>query len=305
MKLPFKPLRANPHPGFTLVELLLGITLASVVVAGAGAALVAHMRSSVSSERMVQLRDDWARISEFMENEIAESERVILDTTKIAAFKGNRTCSLTNAQIRFAGLAPHTQVPIIYGIRPPSNAEINQWPGPNVVVRCGPTIDANGRLDPSTYVESAMAGAATSLAANLITTDTNTATRAISVTLALTTPSGGAYSNSFRDRDRVNPPYNLLDDIALGQTTCNAGIRCYSGGGTLTGSATPGTNQYIPTGTVTIQGSPESEDVVYFQGNAADFTIPTNNCTRSSCVVSGATMRDVEVAVFYDREFRM
>ncbi|QPN55794.1 prepilin-type N-terminal cleavage/methylation domain-containing protein [Synechococcus sp. CBW1107] len=291
--------------GFTLVELLVAATLGSVVLVGAGFLLLSIMRSSARSERVIQLRDDWARVSEFMEEEVTQGERVITDLNRINTLRGNLACTLnTAANVRFGVLAPHSQIPIVYGIRPPAGTEVNQWRGPNVIVRCGPTVAANGQLDPNTYREDVLAGAASELTAALITTDTNTATRAIRITLGFQTPGGTAYSNSFRDRDRVNPPYNLLDDRdARGINVCSL-PNVYCGGGTLTGSATPNAqpNQYIPQSGAIVQGAPGREDIVYFEGPAPS---GISNCMRSSCTISGVTMRDVEVVVFDDREIRM
>jgi hypothetical protein len=261
---------------------------------------------------MQQMRDDWARVAEFIETEVSEGERVITNTTKITQFRDNVSSgacsSLSTSEIRFAILAPNTQIPTIYGIRPPSTGESSTWLGPNVIVRCGPGIDVNGNLDYANYSSNVISGGASSLTANLLTQDSNTATRALQVALSFAPPGGGAsYSNSFRERDRVNPPYNLLDDEQLGLFSCSSS-RVYCGT-TLVGSTSPGVNQYIPgAGASTVTGEDSSEDVVYLPALSSGATL-SDPCLRDACTVSvggrTVTMKNVEVIVFYDREIRL
>lgn len=67
--------RRHNH-GFTLAELLLAITLGSLVITGALRVLVSDTRSGITFAASQGLRNDFARITGFLETEIGEGETI-------------------------------------------------------------------------------------------------------------------------------------------------------------------------------------------------------------------------------------
>ena len=62
-------IKAIPRPasGFTLVELLIASLAAGFVTAAASSAVAYHMRASASMEAVERTKQDWGRVSHFIE----------------------------------------------------------------------------------------------------------------------------------------------------------------------------------------------------------------------------------------------
>lgn len=131
----FKPRAISP--GFTLTELIIAASLGVLVALFAGEAMVAHLRSNARAEALQRQREDWSRSTNFIESEIAMSERVI---TNAAAVSIDPNCGLNPSEFRMA-LDIRRDLPlIIYGVRSPRSDEQQLWLPDNLLIRCGPAI---------------------------------------------------------------------------------------------------------------------------------------------------------------------
>ena len=126
--------------GFSIPELVIAAALGLALIIIAADAMVSHLKSSAEAESLQRQRDDWSRATSFMESEIAMSERVFTDPTKISI---PSNCNLDPSEVRLALDLKRNLAPIIYGVKTTSSlaaSELNGWVGDRVLVRCGPDI---------------------------------------------------------------------------------------------------------------------------------------------------------------------
>ncbi|MEB3331976.1 MAG: calcium-binding protein [Synechococcaceae cyanobacterium] len=130
---------------FSLVELLVASVVGLLVLVAIGEALIAHLRSSASSEALFRQRQDWARAEHFLEIEIGHSRRI---STQLPGSAELAACDLSSDQFRLALEMPGSLPPVIYGVKPRSALGsyglASDWNGTHVLVRCGPSFDSNG-----------------------------------------------------------------------------------------------------------------------------------------------------------------
>lgn len=127
--------------GFTLVELLVAALMGSLLTIATSDLLLSHMRSSARLEGTQRMRQDWSRVTHFIESEVALSERVISDPARINL----EQCSIPIApeDFRFA-LEIRRDLPLaIYYITSNPDPSITLV-GDRSLYRCGPGIDRNG-----------------------------------------------------------------------------------------------------------------------------------------------------------------
>ena len=82
MRLQHRLLRRAPRlseAGFTLTELLIAASLGVGVAILAGDAMLSHLRSGERLEALERQRSEWSRTSNFIEAEVALSERIVSD----------------------------------------------------------------------------------------------------------------------------------------------------------------------------------------------------------------------------------
>jgi hypothetical protein len=126
--------------GFSIAELMIAAALGLALLIVGADAMVSHLKSSAEAESLQRQRDDWSRATSFMESEIAMSERVFTDPTKINI---PSICNLEPSEVRLALDLKRNLAPIIYGVKTTSSlpaSELNGWVGERVLVRCGPDI---------------------------------------------------------------------------------------------------------------------------------------------------------------------
>lgn len=72
--------RHNKYDGFTLTELLVTISIGSVVVIVAAQSLIAHIRLSARQEALMRSQDTWSRIQNLIDQDIQESRCASVDS---------------------------------------------------------------------------------------------------------------------------------------------------------------------------------------------------------------------------------
>jgi prepilin-type N-terminal cleavage/methylation domain-containing protein len=127
--------------GFTLVELLVASLAAGLVTVAASSAVTYHMRASSSMEAVERTKQDWGRVSHFIEAEVALSERVITNSSNINLNQCNQT--IQSGEFLFA-LEIRRDLPTALYYIANNQVGSDQWSGTRSLFRCGPGIDELG-----------------------------------------------------------------------------------------------------------------------------------------------------------------
>lgn len=312
--------------GFSLVELMVAVVVGGAVLLSVGTVLMAQIEIARVAESSQRLRDNWSRLSQFIESEIILSERILSDPTVIVAIAGSgNVCGYATSEIKLALVSDDNASVIIYALQPVASGDV-QWRGPNLLKRCG-KLDSTGALV-GTISDHVLADGVVAFTP-VITVETlnslSSAGRNVTVDLSLTTPPGSStFSGRFGGQARVNPAYNFLNDhanegslnlCAAAGILCGTGTLQFSTGNCATGSACDLAliHQYHPSGTSTILGSSLHEDVIYFPGNRAAYSLygisSSFPCTRQLCTVYSASFGTVtisqgDVLIFQDGDLR-
>ena len=112
--------------GFTLVELLIAVVMSLSIGSAAGSLLISQLRTSERAESIAQQRDDWARTTNFIEAEVALSEKIY---THNKPFIGDLSvaipseCSLASTEVRLQLDIRRDLPPVIYSVK----ASTNGW----------------------------------------------------------------------------------------------------------------------------------------------------------------------------------
>lgn len=153
LRVPKRP----PDAGFTLVELLVYVTVASVVLAAAAATVLSSISSSSNLELERRGLETWSRITQFIEGEVADASEISFDRSYELCMDSLNVARSGNAdEVRFSMAIPvpsttawqstnlsvfdrnNQKVWVHYMLRLDS--------GSLALVRCGPPYDADGNL---------------------------------------------------------------------------------------------------------------------------------------------------------------
>ena len=138
--------------GFTLVELLIAMSVSSVVVIAATNVVIQSMQWRANAEELRRKRSEWNLARRFVEEEVTSSTRVITD---LAAIEIPEECGIENDEFTHAIVFPlerpmrvkadsslreNFQVlpTAIYGVQ---NIDDGSVVSGNALVRCGPRIN--------------------------------------------------------------------------------------------------------------------------------------------------------------------
>ncbi len=135
----------NSHAGFTLMELLSGVVMSTVVIGGLGYGLFQLTRVTRDEAGKVAARNDTSRAIQFIADELRRSQSVVdIDAPGFAepagsvATGGNIRLALNIPELRDPGTGD--MLPVVYSVAP-ANAN---WQGDLVIYRWGPNFDGNG-----------------------------------------------------------------------------------------------------------------------------------------------------------------
>ncbi len=135
------------HSGFTLLELLAGVIMSSIVVSGLGYGLYQLTRTTKDEAAKIAAREGNTRGSDFISSEIRRSLRIEVDNsdTNLGTVAPSYTLPTGAVPSNEAALAlemPGVTQRIIYSVAPPKAGTL--WKGPLVLYRWGPNMDQYG-----------------------------------------------------------------------------------------------------------------------------------------------------------------
>jgi prepilin-type N-terminal cleavage/methylation domain-containing protein len=308
--------------GFTLVELLLAVSLGSVVLAFLGGGLLlSELKVSARVQRNLYAKDAANRAIDLMRREASFSR---FFASQNAVIRGSALAECTSATpIVYAQL---NNVYICYKTVAPSElpaAYQSAYQGPCVLVRSGPPYKPDGTLDltASPIVQVLLDGVAKTPFAGTFCPSTT----AFSVTSSLDSPSIGGGKSLTRD---ANVAINLASGVRYSFSVRAASNPAYDGkdlyskceaGDTPIGCGPEDAASYhfrpnMNSASESIPGNPSKENIFYFQYNLKEYTLrqkPGSGpepCTYSSCYVErggfAVKMTNVDALIFADQEIR-
>ena len=305
--------------GFTLVELLVAVSLGSVVLASLGGGLLlSELKVSATVQRNLYAKDAANRAIDLMRREASLSRFFARTTTPGGTLDD---CSWApfayiqrdNAAICYKIIAP-SDLPAAYR---------SAYQGPCVLVRVGPPYKPDGALDltaspivqvlldgvartgrfagtlcPSTTAFEVTYGSLTSPSIDGVVPLTRDANVAINLA------SGVRYS--FSVRAASNPAYDGKDLYP----NCNASLSP-----TGCGSENEASYHFRPkmiSASDSIDGDPSRENIFYFQHPLSEYTLRetsgSGSCTYANCYVErggfAVEMTNVDALIFADQEIR-
>lgn len=221
MRLHHSLLKHQPRPsqGFTLVELLVAAAVGTVVAAAAGDLMLSNMRSGAALEATQRLRTDWSRTSHFIESEVALSERVITDASRLNL--AQCTTSISAAEFKFGLEVRRDLPPAIYFVK--SNAADSlEWNGDSSLWRCGPNINENGEYTnvitgSSTSLLSAqrMVDGMTSNCTLSVTPSQDGVSKSLQYRLCMRGLTNYSYAQSVNTYSRISPVFSYPNTNSL------------------------------------------------------------------------------------------
>jgi prepilin-type N-terminal cleavage/methylation domain-containing protein len=306
--------------GFTLVELLVAVSLGSVVLASLGGGLLlSELKVSATVQRNLYAKDAANRAIDLMRREASfsrffSSEKLssggVLDNcawaTPIAYIQRN------NADLCYKTVAP-SDLPAAYR---------SAYQGPCVLVRRGPPYKPDGTLDltATPIVQVLLDGVAITGSA----TTQCPSTKAFEVTYGSLTP--GASGGIVRLTRDANVAINLASGVRYSFSVRAASNPAYDGkdlyakcvaGATLIGCGSPDEASYhfrprMNAASESMPGSPSRENIFYFQHPLSEYTLRetygSGSCTYASCYVErggfAVEMTNVDALIFADQEIR-
>ncbi len=148
------------------MELMLGATITTAVIAAAGYGVASMISTSTASNSRSERRAELNRSTDFITTEIRESSSIVKDVsvaselpaTSITAFQASYSGKADASTIKKVLMIKTTgATPIVYFVAQPT---IGSWKGPRVVYRWGPAFNANGTYSnvntPSAWISEAL-----------------------------------------------------------------------------------------------------------------------------------------------------
>lgn len=286
--------------GFTMVELLIGVSLLGVVIGGISLVMLSELRASRQALRAIGSTEFAAQSVNLIREEIAEASNIVITSTSPSA-----NCPTAPS---FVLEGPGDSWRVAYGVRARSAGETSLWFGPSVLVRCGPPYNTSGKIDTTATVAETVVSDRLPTVNGLVVTSTGGAAtqliRDIAITLNLQpneSNSSVVLPTSFSGRIGVNRLYGTTDRLSAAD--------CVSSGDFSCNESTSDSNHFWPTGAgATVTGADGQETVVYFRNNVGAYTI-SNPCTSTTCTVTGpevtVSITKGDLLVFADQELRL
>ncbi|MEY4809412.1 MAG: hypothetical protein RLZZ206_3801 [Cyanobacteriota bacterium] len=306
--------------GFTLVELLVAVSLGSVVLASLGGGLLlSELKVSATVQRNLYAKDAANRAIDLMRREASSSRffasnKLVLSGSVLADCTSGAPIAYTqlnNDYICYKTVAP-SGLPAAYG---------SAYQGPCVLVRVGPPYKPDGTLDltATPIVQVLLDGVAKTPFAGTLCPYTT----AFAVTSSLDSPSIGGVLPLTRD---ANVAINLASGVRYSFSVRAPSNPAYDGkdlyaksvaGVTLIGfgSADEASYHFMPkmdSASESIEGEPSRENIFYFQYPLSEYTLHqkpgSGSCTYANCYVErdgfAVKMTNVDALIFADQEIR-
>ena len=239
--------------GFSLVELLLAVSIGGLISAVAADAMLTHLRANERLEATERLRADWSRTVHFIESEVALSERVITAKTSGGGIGISlNQCGTTidpSTEFRFALEIRRDLPPAIYYVRANPSSDPNgnlEWhKDQSSLWRCGPIINQEGNYSNeisgnASYTVSnqrlvdGLIEATESTAACSLTTSTTSSgvSKTLQFNLCLQGIASKGYTQAATTHSRISPvfTYPTLTSLCSNENLTIEGFYKLSGG---------------------------------------------------------------------------
>lgn len=201
------PLPTN-RQGFTLPELLIAAAISLLTAIVAGDLLLSHIRSSERAETMERQRSDWNRTTTFIEAEVALSERVIGDVSKIAV---PASCNFSASEFRLGLDLRRDLPPVIYAVKPSTTG----WLPNNTLWRCGPGLNNDGSYNATLSLAPILDGLDNEASGTGFAASASTDAKQASFSLALKGHAHVSYNQQDTARTRISPLYSRPNENSL------------------------------------------------------------------------------------------
>jgi type II secretory pathway component PulJ len=308
---------------YTLVELLVGVALGSIVLGALGGALlVSTTKVSRTINTDLNSKDSLNRAVALMRDEISNAG-IILTNYSVPTGQGNACQGSNQLYLR---RAPNTV--ICYNSLAINSRSVTPavpatgdrpWSGPCALVRNGPAYTANGDLDTSrqnitqVVLDRLVGCSPASAALALSVTGSGVSGSPISRDVDVTINQANGITTKFSARSASNP-LNAGNDL---YSSCSG-----SGAAVPLCSESPNERHFMPTMNTTgatcasTDCKPDKENIFYFKSPLSAYTLQSSStsndpCTRDSCYVllnsTNASVQlnsNVDVLVFADQELR-
>lgn len=321
------PAQPRQVAAYTLVELLVGVALGSIVLGALGGALlVSEMKVSGKIRSDLDNKDALNRAVALMRQEISSAGKISLNAN-LPPTAANQLCVSGGLYLYRAPSTVICYKPVVISSTLISATSAygtstdRPWSGSCVLMRQGPPYKSNGELDTTStairqvVLDNLVACSPTSAALAMSVTNsgsvaTNSTIRDVDITLN----QANGVSTSFSARIASNPIYAGIDmySSCSGSVGSTSSTLCY--GGTNAMHFMPAMNTTGATAT-TMAGQADKENVFYFQYARSAYTLQqsatsTQPCTYSSCFVlrngtpASVQLSNADVLVFADGELR-
>jgi len=311
--------------GYTLLELLIGVSLGSLILAALGGALlVSQIRVSSGIQRTMESRDSVNRAIDMIRREVMYSSRLISVPSVAASLNPLVDCDEPNTTFK---MVRASEIVCYKSLRTSALPPVYQniVSGPCALVRVGPGYKPNGDLIVSSDLDvssmpiaqvvldglkvSQLGSCRTALLATPVNID-NPASNSIPVVrnldLELKMANGAVYA--FAAKVSSSPAYGGVDLYAVSKCDVSAGCEINNPGATSMHykPVMSGANELI-------NGSDDRDNIFYFSYPYAEYSLSVGSpggsrCTYASCYVSrgsaGVLMTNVDSLVFSDQEIR-
>ena len=309
--------------GFTLVELLVGVALGSILMSGLGALMMlSEVRVSANIQRNLDVKDSINRATDLMRREAtlssvieAGSPFLPVGGTALDDCEGATPIRFTQRSnvdhICYKAVAA-TDLPAVY--QP-------IYKGPCVLVRIGPPYKPNGDLDSSaaSNVQVLIDGLAKPRSScgsasgafrvrlgslSLVTSSTTPINRNADITITMNSP---PVSYGFSVRSPSNPAYdgNALYDLC----TTTSILGCAEQANLVTYHYKP----FMNSTSEVVDGQLSKENLFYFKHSFSEYVLRQDSgsgtCSYSQCYVqrgaAAVQLRNVDGLIFADKEIRV
>lgn len=155
--------KSKSNSGFTLTELLIGLVMSTIVVAGLGWGLMQMLRTTATETTKVASRNETSRAFNFIADEVKAAQAIEVDSSLLNINNNDPTDS-SGVAANYPPLVDSSSNPItpvlalqipgvtqrvVYSVAPP---QTSTWNGPLVIYRWGPNLNADGSYSDSTNV---------------------------------------------------------------------------------------------------------------------------------------------------------